>query len=330
MIRSVRLIGVLVVLIVIASMSIVLKESFLEYSGYATAHNRTTLLKSETIPIPEYTGLGTKVVSLGGVRKILRIDGQACWTHSLEGGDFLVMVEGVARGTNVFKIQYPERGSLGGKGKGCVKMNIPIPRKSYADELHITMQAGKAIPSLNAIEWKIIVGRDNIHTLPIQREVTDISVSDKGTHSDTPSCPPNHTEIGRLIDCGRGICQGYQLVCAQYEQRIQKSPEKKTRIIDAFITAEGVHAKERSACPGGYSQFGSFEDCEGGECLGEQRGCFKKETSAHFMEDMYITPLGTHQQGGILCKKGYTNKGSIVDCGGEKCYGHQYFCVKVK
>lgn len=99
-------------------------------------------------------------------------------------------------------------------------------------------------------------------------------------------------------------------------------------LIDIYITREGAHVVGGGGCNSGYKQVGSFADCGGGRCFGNQLLCAKYLTDSQKVTDFYITRENAHIVSGPACNSGYEKSGSIADCGNARCYGNQLLCVK--
>jgi hypothetical protein len=101
-----------------------------------------------------------------------------------------------------------------------------------------------------------------------------------------------------------------------------------TVVAEAAVTAGGSHTMNPS-CPAGFTTVGSMPDCYGGSCSGTQNFCAKLMPASavtQYVSNLYVTSSGVHSPTGPGCPSGFTNVGTVVDCGGNFCSGYQNFC----
>lgn len=98
------------------------------------------------------------------------------------------------------------------------------------------------------------------------------------------------------------------------------------------ITPEGQHASS-PACPDGApADEGSFADCGGGRCSGNQRLCLNfvendfVKPSDNVLVDLYVTPENGSRTA-VTCPAGYESAGTAQNCNNGTCLGQQTFCA---
>lgn len=105
-------------------------------------------------------------------------------------------------------------------------------------------------------------------------------------------------------------------------------------VVDLHGTPEGTHQPGGLPCKSGYEQIGSFADCGGAICNGNQNVCVKTakieslKDSAEIVAELSMTPEGAHASGGVSCPSGFKTVMSVADCGGGTCSGNQVLCQR--
>lgn len=159
--------------------------------------------------------------------------------------------------------------------------------------------------------------------------LTSLTVSANNAHIvGGGGCASGSTQVGMIADAGGSDptygnnLYGDQVFCSASSSSTQY-------ITNISITAGGAHVPGGMGCPTGYTAIGSFTDCTGGSCSGDQLVCVTYgSTSTGAVTDFYVTPSNSHVVGGPACNTGYVQVGRAADCGYGNCYGDQNFCVK--
>ena len=160
--------------------------------------------------------------------------------------------------------------------------------------------------------------------------ITGLTITPENTHSyNVPPCGTGYTLITASADCGNANCYGNQAVC---EESIPEPVEAGVAVITAItMTPEGTHLVGGGPCGTGFTTVASFADCGGTTCSGDQRVCIETVPAASGITvytALYMTPEGTHVDGGGGCPSGFSEIGAIKDCGYAVCIGDQVICGK--
>jgi hypothetical protein len=104
--------------------------------------------------------------------------------------------------------------------------------------------------------------------------VSDLVMTGDNHYRGAYYCPSGYTNLGSVVDCRGGFCQGAQTFCGKLSSPANAS----TFVTDFYITPEGKRAASGSAlCSSGYTSIGEVADCGGGACSGVQQVCVKKQ-----------------------------------------------------
>ena len=167
-----------------------------------------------------------------------------------------------------------------------------------------------------------------VHANPTIRAITDVQITPENTH--VPGgipVPYDYEFLGSASDCGGGRCYGNQLI-STHSTRINNGD---VAVVDIVVTPPNQHVPGGPGCPQGYEFAGSFADCGAGRCQGNQQFCVRKAninlTAMSAITDVYVSPEGWHSDA-HQCPRAYRRVGMITDCGGARCFGNQFVCVK--
>ncbi len=159
--------------------------------------------------------------------------------------------------------------------------------------------------------------------------ITAVYITQLGTNiPGGGGCPASYQQVGAVADVGQQGIYGDQVICGQVGTQTAGT----TVLANLYVTAGGTHASAGLSCPAGYSTvIGTLEDCEStGTCGGLQNVCgffAAYQTNMTIVTNFYVTPENQHAVGGVACANGYSQVGTVADCGGGTCYGTQSVCV---
>ncbi len=98
---------------------------------------------------------------------------------------------------------------------------------------------------------------------------------------------------------------------------------------------EGSHIAGGGDCPGNYVAIGSFADCGGGTCNGNQKVCVltakvaKVPVDGSILTALTISAENAHVVDGTPCAAGFEQFLTLADCGQGSCLGNQIFCKQL-
>lgn len=198
------------------------------------------------------------------------------------------------------------------------------------------------------------VSLEGLYTPPAANQITKILVADQKNGSvevtitsqapdpqPTLSAPnPSVVDATTASSCAAGFSDKGAFAAGRL-CLVPAVAQSTSVIADIYVTPEGAHIYSGPGCKAGYAQIGSFADCGGGTCYGNQQVCASRVSvtanmpAGSYVKDAYFAGWGGHTVGGPKCNTGYTLVGSGADCsspvfngiGFVSCYGNVVLCV---